>query len=450
MLLTREHTHKSQMGFAVSQFSPYTQGAGDINFANGQMIFIRFPTILPPNATINSATVKFNYNVKNVGTTQQSLHQIRAHYSPDSPRLVPGINEWSARDQTSSVRQFTMMWTANQNSGGENQFWTETITSIIQEVVNNPSYRPGAYITLMMLCVDEQGSDMGIRANNDLFPKPRVTIDYTSPVVDAKHTVNMLENSEFNPEINALDGAGNLGYWFQNPFFGGGVDAANYGTMAVDTSFTRVPGVPTLRFTCGFRPSEDQSAKRTGPSYVLNDDVRNKAVFCGWVFVSTAVPATSDRVYAGDMYQGWGQYITDRGVWVPFCSSPLSQNQDYGSGAWWFSVGVKDYQPGWQFWISEPAIFRSDFRQMPFNGLTPDREPGIDHKSGSAFQQSSRVWTPRTYFNDGSGLRARSTWIKRADNILQLAEPVKGGPTMANLPTTQIQNYDSNKRISEY
>lgn len=447
-LLTRERTHKSQMGYQISRGDgAYTVGGSEINFANGQMIFIRFPTLLPPGAVINNATVTFNQAVKNANTTQQSLHQIYAHASGNSPRLVPGSEQWAFRSQTAASRQFTMTWTAGSSPNGELIYWTESITSIIQELVGRPDWEPGGYITLMMYCLDEQGSDMGVRANNDFLPTARVTIDYSSPVVDRKFTINMLENSEFNPSINSteIDSSRTVARWHQNSFFGTFVDTANNGTLAVDTSFTRLPGIPTLRFTCGTPPSDVE--KQTGPYTALNDNVRNPTVFCGWIYIPSSVP-TNVEMFVGDVYQGGRQLINERGVWTPFCSTPKTQNVDWGT--WWFAASMKRFQAGQQFWISEPAIIRSDFRQMPFNGLTPDKPSVIDFRSGISFEQSSRVWTPRRYFDAGYGLRAYPTWIKRSDDILQLVETVKGGSTMAGMPNIPIQDYDPNKRIAEY
>lgn len=56
-------------------------------------------------------------------------------------------------------------------------------------------------------------------------------------------------------------------FWGQNPFYGAYVDGANLGTLALDTTFTRLPGASTLRFTCGTPPTEN-IGRSTGPWHV--------------------------------------------------------------------------------------------------------------------------------------------------------------------------------------
>lgn len=449
-LLTRERTHKSQIGFQVAPAnSGYTQAAGDISFANGQMIFLRFPTIIPPGSLVSNATIKFCQVVKNAGTTQQSLHQIRAEASGNSPRLVPGAEQWTNRAQTSAMRQFVMTWTAGSSPNGEPVFWTENITNVIQEVVSRSDWAPGGYITLMILCVDEQGSDMGVRANNDFFPSPQIDIEYTTLPYDTKYTVNMLENSEFNPAINGIDGSGLVGRWAQNTHFGAFVDPANQGSMAVDTSFTRLPGIPALKFTTGTPPSD--TSKRTGPTTAVRDNTSNSAVFCGWLYIPSSIPQSAD-FWAGDPFRGGAVVrVTTRDKWVPFCTLP-DPIPETPLGVRYWSYGVANYQAGWNFWLSEPAMLRSDFQQMPFNGLTPDRYDGkVDHQSGPAFEQSVRVHTPRRYANlDGSYPRAYPTWRRNEFGLMELMESVKGGPTFANMSGARIANYDPVKAIAEY
>lgn len=450
MLLTRERTAKSQLGAQTDLYGgSYTQGAGDINFAPGQMILLRFPTTLPRKAGINSATIKFNVVVKNADQTQNSSHRIWAHASGDSPMLVTGVNNWANRAYTNNVVNWTATWTANeQQTTPDNLVYrTVDITSLISELVWRDDWVPGGYITLMILCDSENGSDMGIRANNDFLPTPRINIDYVEPLVDERVTVNMCENSEFGLAVQSIGTDSNpTPYWSQNEAYGAYVPAANQATLARDTVFTRVPGVPTMKVTCG--PPHSEVNRRTGPVYGINDNVNQSTIFCGWIYVPSYIPADADP-YAGDIYQGGGQLISQRDQWVPFCSNPIARPEDWAT--WWFAVSIRRFQQGWQFWISEPSILRSTFKQMPFNGLTPDREPGINHISTATGMASARVWTPkRTLMLDGVFPRAYPSWIKRSDGILQLAEPVKGGPTMANMPSSQIQNYDSSKRIAEY
>lgn len=430
MLLTRERTAKSQIGSQATNVSgsTYSIGGGDISFANGQVIMLRIPTILPRKAVINSATVKFNMVVKTPANAQSSVHRIWGHASGDSPMLIPGVNEWGARPTTTAVVGWTATWNANedQTTPGGLVYRTVNITSIISELVNRADWVPGGYITLHILCDDETGSDMGVRANNDFQPSASVQIDYTEFAVNERVTFNMCENSEFGVPVQSIGTDGNtVPYWMQANYFGAFVDNPNLGTMQRDTSFTRLPGVPTLRFTCGTPPS-DQNL-RTGPSYTMNDNVNYSTVLCGWVFIPNGVGVTApDDVFVGDPYRStFAKTISQRGQWVPFCTDP---DPIVGSqwGGRFFTVGLKNFTAGQQFWLSEPAIIRSDFRQMPFNGKSPARSPGIDHQATAGGMLSARVWTPKRYMKVGNSMRAFPSWIKRTDGIFQLAEPVKG------------------------
>lgn len=449
MLLTRERTAKSQLGFQIAvNNAAYTIGGGDINFANGQMILLRFPTTMPKFSTITSAAINFNMVVKTSTTTQTSLHRIWADASGDSPMLIPGREEWGVRRLTSSYVNWTAAWLGKPSDDTTPQYNNVDITSIVQELVYRDDWQAGGYITLMIQCLDETGSDMGIRANNDFLPTPRIQINYNEPLLDQRATVNMCENSEFSTAIQAVGTDGNVApYWGQNEFFGAFVSPANYGTFAVDNSFTRVAGVPTLRFTCAAPPTD--ATKRTGPVYAMSDNTDQGAVFCGWVYVPANVGVTTGQdFFVGDPYRSAaGKTVTVRGTWVPFCTDP-----DPIAGTSWgsryFALGLRNFTVGQQFWISEPSIIRSTFRQMPFNGLTPDREPDIDHRSGVSKMQSSRVWTPKRTFKINGIPRAYPTWVQRADGILQLAEPIKGGPRISSLTGT-IESLDTTKSISE-
>lgn len=450
MQMTRERTAKSQLGYQTALGNnAYTFGAGDISFANGQLILLRFPTTLPRKAGINSATINFNMVVKTNTTTQQSIHRIWAHASGDSPMLVPGREEWAQRPGTDSFVNWTASWVAGSDPGGALVYNTVNIQPLLQELVYRDDWLPGGYVTLEILCLDEQGSDMGIRANNDFLPTPRIDVDFTEPLSDERFTVNMCENSEFGTAIQSIGTDGNqVPYWSQGNYYGAFVDPANQGTMARDTSFTRLPGVPTLRFTCGTPPTD--TTKRTGPSYSFNDNLDQGTVLCGWIYVPVGVgPSTAGDVFVGDPFRGGaGKYITARGQWVPFCTEP-----DPIVGTPWgprfFTVGLRNYSAGQQFWISEPAFIRSTFRQMPFNGLTPDREPGIVHLSTATGMASIRVWTPRKVFSlNGIFPRAYPTWMKRDDGILQLAEPTRGGRPTTELTGT-VASLPAGKSVSE-
>lgn len=450
VIMIRERTAKSQIGFCSSAGAAYTQGDGDINFANGQYILFRMPLTVPKGSTINSAIIRFNHNAKN-DQAQTCYNSLRAHASGDSPMLIVGANE-SARPWTAARVEQTLSWTVGLPA---NEMYSYVnVKPILDELLARSDFRTGGYVTFMYYTDNENGSDMGVRANNDFVPTPRLTVDYTPPNTDLRVDINMFENSEFSTEVQAVGTDGNtVPYWGQNPYYGAYVDSANFGTMTRDASFVRLSGIPTLRFTCGTPPAETN--KRTGPMSGVLVDGGRKVIFCGWVYVPSTIPVAADRLFVGDPYlSGQGKYVTARDTWVPFCTEPMSRGVVGELHVFYPAVGLKEFQSGWQFWLSEPTIMYSDFRQMPFNGLTPDlKDSGgvtvIDMSSSATKQQSTKVWTPRTGVIRGGVLKRVPRYSKRSDGILQNAEPIKGGLQIQQMPAIAMSSYPEGKTISE-
>jgi hypothetical protein len=159
-------------------------------------------------------------------------------------------------------------------------------------------------------------------------------------------------------------------------------------------------------------------------------------IFSGWIYLS---PATSGcDVYAGDVYASFYSITgLPRGVWRPFCSAPLLTTGT-ADVTRYVAVGLRGFAQGVQYWISEPTLMFSNIRQMPFNGLTPDKSDGvIDHQSSVSRQASKRIWTPRRKILANGVLKPTPTWLRRSDvatPIVELCEPVKGGPQIQQLP----------------
>jgi len=452
--LRTRHTAKSQMGSQLSSTGTYAQGGGDIAFSVGMLIFQRMATWdIPQGATINSALLTWNLIVKTQTTTQNASLRVRAHAIGDSPILRTGTNEWSngTRPETSAYVDWTPSW--NGAATGD-QYSTVNVASVLQELVNRPDWTPASYVTFITYVMNENGSDMSVRANNDFVPYPRLEVTWTDPVRDQTFTVNRCENSDFGTDIQAIGTDGNtVPYWFQGNFFGGFVDSANMGTMVRDTSFTRLPGVPTLRFTTGTPPAETN--KRTGPTMGVPWRDKVPFTFSGWVYIPGYIPYLS-HFAAGDPYRGASALVAARDAWVPFCSTPTWDASDEdGWTARYPAVSILNFQAGWQFWISEPCFTSLPFKHMPFNGRTPDvLDPSgstlIDHRSTASGQQAYRLWTPRTSVLRSGTQRRVARYRKRPDGLLDLAEPVKGGVTSANMPAVPMNTYHSTKTIAEY
>lgn len=436
-----ERHGKTQIG-STTGTSGYVQGGGDINFATGQAIHIRMKSYVPKGAVINSALFRFMMVAKNAGTTQTCYNSIRAHAIGDAPPLTVGVAE-GTRPWTAARVEWTATWVSVPNDT-EVFLWVN-IAPVVQEIVNRSDYQAGGYISFMVYTDNENGSDMGIRANNDFAPSPRLHIDYTT-YDDWQYDINLASN----PNLDALPYIDStpLPFWSQGNFFGAFVDPANQGVIARDTSFTRVAGVPTMRFTTGTPPGDN---KRTGPYTFTPKQGDLPYIFCGWTYIPSAV---TGEVFFGDPYLGKSQKIILRNQWVPFCSYPtdITTSSDYAGfyPAVQFAGG---WQAGWQIWVSEPTILHSPFRRMPFNGRTPNVvDPGgsiiIDHRMTGP-QTATRQWLPRRAVLRNGTLIRRPTYSARADGLLVNAEPVKGGPQVQNLPATAISAYPAGKTISE-
>lgn len=459
---TKIRTAKSQIGTQASEYgATYQQADSDITFAVGQMAFIRIPTEVPKGAIINSAFLTFNMVAKDGNITQQCRNQIRAHNSSDSEPLVVGVNEWGRRPRMSRTVNWWPNWTATTST--DPVFNTADVTNIVQDLVFKPDFQTGGYITFMITTTDEQGSDLGFRANNDFAPAPKLYIKWQWPVdsetytiqqpPDEHHTINLCENSEYKPGVPATGFGAETSqpYWQQNPIYGAFVDPANYGAAVVDSSFVRAAGVNSLRFTAGPPPAVEDAAKRTGLLYTMEDYTGSRyMMFAGWVYIPSSI-AQNQSFRVGDAFRGGGYDIVERDQWVPFCTTPVVGDSPPGEwNSWWFTIGFNNYTQGQQFWLSEPSIFTGTFRQMPFNGDTPDRGPNqlIKHVSSSGSQQSSRIWTPRRKLIINNTLRAIPTWIKRSDGIHQVVEPIRGGSPISAMADT-IANQSPASTIGE-
>ena len=443
---TYQHTKPTQMGSCANAGAAYVKGEGDIAFATGQYILFRMPMSIPKGSTCQSATIEINTIAKNAGTAQTCINSIRAHASGDSPMLVPTAAE-ANKSWTAARIDWSFVWTS---AGADNRFFSCNVKPIIDEILARSDYVSGGYITFMLYTDNENGSDLSVRANNPFVPPPKLTVNFTEPDTDLQTTINMCENSEFNTSLNPIDPAEAVPYWHQNEFFGYMVPSANFGTIARDTSFTRLPGIPSLRFTCNTPPADTN--KRTGPIYALNTDAGLWSTFSCWVYIPTYIPANFQRVLGGDIYNGQ-QDVPGRGQWVPWSSNPLMNPTDRMIR--WFGIDVNNFTAGWQFWISEPTVMYSKFKQMPFNGLTPDRmESGdsttlVDYRSTVSKQQSTRLWTPRRQVMANGVSKRYPTFLKRAEGMLQIAEPIKGGPTSAGMPTQTVASLPAGKTIAE-
>lgn len=441
-----ERQGKSQIGSCANGSAAYVTAGGDLSFATGVVFLARMRLTVPRYATINSANVSFQIFAKNAGTAQTIYTSFRAHASGDSPMLVPGAAE-ANKPWTAARVEWNYSWTPNPPG---DVFPLVNIPSVVQEIVNRSDYVPGGFITLMMYCDNENGSDLSIRANNDFAPTMSLTVDYTEnrAASDIVTSINLCNNPH-NEAMPAID-ASPLPYWGQNPYFGAMVDPANQGTIARETGFTRLAGHATLRFTTG-TPPVDTPSKATGPYTTVIREANKSYVFAGWLYIPSSITAT---VRVGDPYLGNVNYdIPQRNQWVPFCTSPSIPTPE--KNTFWPAVRILGpFQAGWNIYLSEPTIMQTTFRQMPFNGFTPDTvDPGgvvlVDRRRAGSGQTGIQEWLPRTGVIRKGTLYRVPRYIKRPDGILQVAEPIKLGPMSSALPATAIGGYPSDQTIAE-
>jgi hypothetical protein len=411
-------------------------------FAGGQYIIWRHALPIPKGSTIQDATLRVNVLAKNNGAAQTCYNSVRAHISGDSPILVPGTGGIAQRPWTAARVEFPMTWVPNPPDA---VYMTINVKPIIDEIMALPDYKSEGYITFMMYTDNENGSDMGIRANNGFFIGPQLDVNFTEPS-PLKTTFNHHENPVLDPTINSVavaDGGRVGGFYEQSEFFGGFVPPANQGTIAVDTSFVHTAGIPTLRFTCGTKATDLN--QRTGWSYPFRIEAAKPCIFTCWLYISSAIPANSGRVEMGDVFVSMAN-VGARGQWVPF-STPVMNTA--GQGTRWWTIGVKDYQPGWQFWMSEPAIIHTNFKQMPFIGATPTKLNDIYHRASVSKQMSVREWVPKRNAWVNGVLKNYPSWTIRSDGILVLSEPVKGGVTSLGMPAQTAVSLPAGLTISE-
>ena len=444
-LFWTERQGKTQIGYCSTSSSAYAQAGGDLSFSTGIVFLARMRITVPRGATINTAVLSMQVVAKNAGTAQTSYHTVRAHASGDSPLLTIGAAE-GLRTQTSASYAWVNVWPVNPPG---DVIATLDVKNIVNEIIARTDYQPGGYITFMMTTTNENGSDMSVRANNDFARSWELEVDFTENYVsDLQTSINIINNphNEAIPQIDATA----LPYWGQNPYFGAMVDVANQGTIARDTSFVRLPGTATLRFTTGTPPDSSQATKGTGPYTTVPKQNQFPYIFAGWIYIPSAITAV---VRVGDPYLANSVNVTPRDQWVPFCSTPTPIGT--GRGTFWPAIRILGpFQAGWQFWVSEPSIMISSFRQMPFNGSTPDiTDPGgsvlVNYKQGASTQVAVREWTPRTAVIRSGTLRRVPRFEMRSDGILQVSEPVKGGPLVTGLPATAISSYPAGKTIAE-
>lgn len=432
----------TQTGVQDTPSSTYARGNADITFVVGQRLMARFPTNIPRGAVINSSSMLLNiYSNKDAAGSMS--HNIYTEKVGDSDRLVEGRSEWG-RALSNAFVTWDNTWTS-----GVSDVETRTspsLVSIVQEAVNRPDWKPGGYITIIMLCTAESG-DMRARLNNDFIQRPEIFIDWSLPVGDTRRTqINLHENPNHDPALDnsvydPLNTTTSLGHWYQNPHYGAYVDGANYGTLVRDNTVQRVAGRNCMKFTYNTPPAANDKA--TGPYSQYSLDGTKSYVFCGWIYIPSIVTET-----VGMEFVYWGGQsavqVTARDQWVPFCTRPFYSGETGKVNRFAAVYTSPPFTAGRYWYLSEPMVIESDFQLMPWSGLQSDNDV-VDYGAGNNGQHGYREWVPRTWVPDGGGVpRPRSKWTMNASGLLVLSEGRKSGPAVQSLPAAAVTTLSGN------
>lgn len=160
----------------AANFSPGSHGSGNEWWGGVRVVSVT----IPPGATINSAFL----TLTGAGTYNASPNVVAllvaAHYAANSAALTTtnGDLNNTARPQTTAV---SATWT--QTSVVLDTEYSIDITSVVQEVVNHPSWASGNAMTLLV-CV---ATTTTVSEWQDYFPydtsttkAPKVSVDYTA------------------------------------------------------------------------------------------------------------------------------------------------------------------------------------------------------------------------------------------------------------------------------
>lgn len=338
----------------------YVQGDADQNISTavGFVHIYRFATMIPPEATLTSASLRVPIGVKNGDSTQSVSYTVTMVSSNNAAPLVNGEN-FSARPREGGINK-TVTYTTGTNVFSDMYV---DVTSMITSLMNKQGYVPGAYVIFALTTTAESG-DINYALENKPFggDKPILQINYTLPA-----------NPEREMDFNLLDnptGGTDAVHWGENDAFG----TFNVGgTYAVDNTLVRRTGVPTVKYTVPpTNPDNKPAAMAQG---VIVPGNNKQYIYCGWIYIPST---TVGNLYPQFMFEWNGNYpIAGRDQWVPFCSAPSSvQANPAGLMA---SIHIDSgYTAGQNFWLSDCAVIESDFRQMPFNSTYPEGRT-IDH-----------------------------------------------------------------------
>lgn len=410
MTTTRGEVHTNdQQGYSTST-GTYVAATANMSFAADQYLYYRFPIDVPKGATINSATLRLPFSVKTETTAQSSFHTIYLHNSGNSPSLVPGVNETGRATGAGSVA-WNPTWASTDTGRKVDQI---NVNTLISNLIARSDYQTGGYVTFLILCTNENGSDMNLSTTYDSFAeKVALHIDYTENVnLPTRWNINRIHSSAFVSSIGDD--------WGGNPLYGAHTDTPP--TTSLDLGMRRTTTNGAMKITL---PAPQETRSTGVITYITDMSPNGPWTFSGWLYVPSYV---TSQVDVGFAYQGiqFGQVITERDTWVPFCTPSYTNSSGNPGDVVLVMPMVQIRSPfvaGWEIWLSEPACYLSNGpRQMPWTGTTPsDSIVSHYHTGPTDDSRSVRTWIPKTTIPGQT--RPSPSYRLHESGLFKLSEP---------------------------
>ena len=405
--MTKEHWRSIRNGdmgnTATTAGATFTDAgvasSGGADTGVGIKFMYRWPHQLKRGVVINNATLNIAWSVKDGAQAHSATHVVTAHAHGNSPQLTHGAVEYTRPTTTASVT-WNASWPAGQ-SGTQNA--AINVTAIVQEIVNRGDFQPGGYITFILTCTAET-NNVNLKFYNDFDLNPYCTVDYTeNPAEKSRWDVNIVRDGLFETDT--------YGDWYFNNLYATYTDTG--GTWAFDPTMRRTNGRGSLRWTT----EAPQDTRRAGIFARAGDIDTYNHIFFGWIYIPSYVTST---VRAGFAWNGSTHTtITGRDEWVPFCSNPgpINTQENVWRSAWAVVEVLYPWSQGWNIWLSDVGMMRSNVRQYPFT--TNDTIP---HQDISAYKTSSTLNNSQTVRQS----RCR-TFVREQREIMTGVTPVISG-----------------------
>lgn len=352
---------------ATQDGKAYNDGTGQYKWYNsdgdqaitvGEFIVWRFTLTVPKGSTINKATWRTEYIVKNGDSFPQSF-SYNAFMEFNAPEY-PMVNDTylgpigtfppggQGRVRTNASVNGTLTYTSNTP---EADFFEANMTTCVQEIVNRSDYIPGQPVA-MILAPNAESGDISLRMRNHDWAAehPSMIVDYTEPFAsETRYDVNWNDNSVF--ELDLED-------WFINAAYGYYVTTS---TLERSTEQKR-DGSYSMKIISGAADGD----KNFGVMGHFTASQNTSYRFSGWVYIPTAGGVSS--VIPQFQYVTGGPTISVKDKWVPFTTNIYITGA--GPTALWPGVSAGIAGTGKYFYLDGLSLTETTHEQMPFTGYS--------------------------------------------------------------------------------